>query len=88
MFALPQQSIKLRSHALTVSAELRQKAGYVRKAQGVGDPLQISLSGWQQMGLLVVQVLNAVLDLSQKHIGFGQRVRGLSGHEFGLTQTF
>ena len=38
------------------------------------------------MGLLIVQILNAVFDLAQKHISLGQRIGGGGGHEVGLTQ--
>ena len=38
------------------------------------------------MGLLVVQVLNAVFDLAQKHIGLGQCVGRGGWHQVGLAQ--
>ena len=36
--------------------------------------------------MLVVQVLNAVFDLAQEHIGIGQGLSGLRRHQFGRGQ--
>ena len=38
------------------------------------------------MGLLVVQILDAVFDVAQKDVGLRQRVRRGFRHEFGLHQ--
>ena len=38
--------------------------------------------------MLVVQVLDAVLDLAQKHIGLGQGLGGLRRHQFGRGQAW
>ena len=52
-----------------------QQRGAIGQPQGLRDPLQVGLVGGQHMGLLVVQVLDAVLHLAQKHIGLGQLQR-------------
>ena len=51
------------------------------QAQRRGDPRQVSIVGGQQMGLLVIQVLDAVLDLAQNHVGVGQLGRGVRLHQ-------
>ena len=81
-----QQSVKLMGHQFSVRIELAQEITAVTKAQGQCHPIQVFVVGGQHMGLLIVQVLNAVLDLTQKHIGLGQRISGGGGHEVGLAQ--
>ena len=48
--------------------------------------MQVSLVGGQHMGLLVVQVLDAVFHLAQKYIGLCERIGGVLGHEPGAYQ--
>ena len=85
-FAQAQQAVKLLRHQFAVAVELCQEVAHITKAQGQRNPIQVFVVGGQCMGLLVVQVLNAVFDLAQKHIGFGQRIGGGGGHEVSLAQ--
>ena len=55
-------------------------------AQGAGDPVQVMVLRRQHMGLLVVQVLDAVLDPAQKVVGLGQCFGRFLRHEAGLGQ--
>ena len=41
-------------------------------AQAVGDPGQVGILGGQHVGLLVVEELDAVLDLAQEHVGLAE----------------
>lgn len=53
----------------------------------MGNPLQIGRVAGQAVGLLVVQVLNAVFHAAQKHISLVQCLRCVGGHQTGLHQT-
>ena len=81
-----QQRVKLVRHQLAVCVKLGQKRAGVCATQGLGDPGQVAVGRGQHMGLLVVQVLDAVLGLAQKNIGLGQSAGGGLGHEAGLGQ--
>ena len=48
--------------------------------------MEVIVLGGQHMGLLVVQVLDAVLNLSQKYISLGHGFCCGSRHQIGLTQ--
>ena len=52
----------------------------------MGNQLQIGGVAGQAVGLLVVQVLNAVFYAAQKHIGLVQCLRCVGGHQTGLHQ--
>ena len=69
-----QQLVKFLRHQLAMGVELLQQQVGRGVAQGLGDPAQVVVLRGQHMGLLVVQVLDAVLHLAQKHIGLGQRL--------------
>ena len=76
-----QQSIKLLGYEFAVAVQFMQKGTTVCKSQRQRDPLQVGVGGGQYVGLLVVQVLDAVLHLAQKNIGLRQRVGGSLGHQ-------
>ena len=61
-------------HHFTVGIQVHQKCTRVGVSQCLCDPGQIVVAGRQHMGLLVVQVLDAVLHLSQKHISSAQGI--------------
>ena len=78
-----QQLVKLTGHQLAVCIQLDQKGPAVGKAQGLSDPGQVIVARGQHMGLLVVQVLDAVLDVAQKFISARQRIGGVLRHQAG-----
>ncbi len=63
-----------------------QEGRAVGVAHGVGDPGQVVVARGQDVGLLVVQVLDAVLHAAQKDVGACQGVGGLRRHEPGGCQ--
>ena len=73
-------------HQLAVGIQLVQKGAAVGVAHGAGNPGQIVVARGQHMGLLVVQVLDAVLHLAQKDVGAGHGVGRLLRHQPGLGQ--
>ena len=94
-FALPvaaQQGVELLRHHFSVGIQVAQQRTRPCVTHGVGHPVQIVVASGQHMGLLVVQVLNAVLDLSQKHIrrmqgvGRGLRHQARFGHALQSVQ--
>ena len=85
-FGAAQQLVKLLRHHFAVGVELVQKLVRALETQGAGNPGQVGVLGGQHMGLLVVQVLNAVLHLAQEDIGLGQCLGGGLGHQAGLGQ--
>ena len=87
-FALAaQQLVKLRRHQLAVRVQVVQKRAAVTVSQGVRNPGQVIVTGWQGVGLLVVQVLNAVLDMAQKSVGVNQPRCGVIKHQASMRQT-
>ena len=84
--ALAQQAVKFLGHELAVGVQLAQEIAGAAKAQGAGDPVEVGVVGRQHVGLLVVQVLDAVFDPAQEHVGAGQRVGGVAGHQAGARQ--
>ena len=81
-----QQGIKLLRHHLSVVVELVQKRTGVAKTQGAGNPGQVIVLRRQHMGLLVVQVLNAVLDAAQKVVGLAQGLHLVGRHQARFEQ--
>ena len=67
--------------------QLVQKRVAIVVAQRVGNPCQIVIARGQYMGLLVIQVLDAMLHTAQKNIGARQLIGRFLGHERGLGQT-
>ena len=55
--------------------------GGARQAQAARDPVQVAVGGGQQVGLLVVEVLDAVLDAAQEGVGLGQPPRAVGLHQ-------
>ena len=73
-FFTAEQHVELACHHVAVQQQIVQKAAGIGVAQGLRNPQQIGIVGGQDMGLLVVQVLDAVLHAAQKDVGLGQRV--------------
>ena len=80
-----QQRIKLLRHALAVSIELTQK-GRRGQTQRGGNPLQVFIARGQDVRLLVVQVLDAVLYTAQKRVGSRQLLRRFLRHQASTCQ--
>ena len=82
---LVQQHVELGGHQLSDLAQpVKQLAGLGPaggQTQRARDPGQVGVVGGQQMGLLVVQKLNPVLDLTQEHIGRIELGGGLGLHQ-------
>jgi len=81
-----QQGVELLRHQLAVGVQLVQERAAVFETQSLGDPGQVVVARGQHVGLLVVQVLDAVLHLAQEHIGAGHGVGRFLGHQPGLGQ--
>ena len=83
---MPQQALKFARDHGTVVGQLGLQRGHIGQPQAVRQPQQVGSVGGQHMGLLVVQVLDAVFHPAQKHIGLGQRLGGGLGHQLGAGQ--
>ena len=83
---LAQQLVNFRRHTLSVGGERGQEISRFSEAQRARDPVQIFARRGQHMGLLIVQVLDAVLDLAEEDIGLGQRLGALARHQAGARQ--
>ena len=83
-FGAAQQLVKLLRHQLAMGVELIEQMLHRRKTQRCGDPAQIGVLGWQHVGLLVVQVLDAVLDLAQKLVALRQCLGCFGRHQSGF----
>ena len=81
-----EQGVELLRHQFAVLVELVQKAAGIGIAQGAGNPQQIIVACGQHVGLLVVQVLDAVFHLAQEDVGAAQRIGNLGAHQIGLHQ--
>ncbi len=81
-----EQLVELLGHELAMRVELRQEGAAARVAQRLRDPAQVVVVHRQHMGLLVVQVLDAVLDAAQELVGRGQRIGRLLRHQAGARQ--
>ena len=79
-----QQGVKFLRHQFAVGVQGVQKTATVGMAHGLGNPGQVVVAGGQDVGLLVVQVLDAVLDLAQEQVGLGQGLGGGRGHQARL----
>ena len=66
-----------RSHVVVVAGE----------SQAGGDPREVAVAAGQQMRLLVVEVLDAVLDAAQEGVGVGQPLGGRGLHQPADDQT-
>ena len=75
------QGVELLCHHFSVCVQIGQKCTAAGITQGPGNPGQVVVAGGQHMGLLVVEVLDAVLNLAQKHIGRSQSIGCGLGHE-------
>ena len=79
-----QQRVELRGDELAVGAQgVEQFAGVggAGQAHRAGEPGQIGVVGGQLVGLLVVEVLDAVLEAAQKAVGLGQPRGGAGAHD-------
>ena len=81
-----QQRVELLRHQFAVAVELVQQLARGGVSHAVCNPLQIGVLRRQHMGLLIVQVLDAVLDTAQELIGQRQRLGRAFGHQAGLAQ--
>ena len=89
--SLMQQRVEFAGHELAGQAQLLQQRagiGIARQPHAGTDPGQVSISRRQEMRLLVVEVLNAMLNASKEHIGLRQALCGVGphqamGHQFG-----
>ena len=75
LFVAAKQPIEFFGDPFPVQMQGGQQRGAIGQPQGLRDPLQVGLVGGRHMGLLVVQVLDAVLHLAQKHVRLGQLQR-------------
>ncbi|MNS70235.1 hypothetical protein D3C72_1035760 [compost metagenome] len=78
---IAQQFVEFLGHQLPMGIELVQEGAFIVVAQGSGHPVQVVVARGQYMGLLVVQVLDAVLHLAQKGVGIGKGLGGRIGHQ-------
>ncbi|GIX25964.1 MAG: hypothetical protein KatS3mg122_3195 [Caldimonas sp.] len=86
-----QEGVELQRHEFAgLQQTVHQLAGIAMagQAQAAGDPAQILVMGGQLVGLLIVEVLDAVFDPAQKDIGLGQLLRRLGLHHAHLGQAF
>ncbi len=82
-----QQRVKFLRHEFAVAIEFVQQGAAVGQVHGQGNPIQIRVRSWQDVGLLVIQVLDAVFHLAQKNISAGQGVRRVLRHQAGVHQS-
>ncbi len=84
-----QQRIEFGGHELAHFAQpVEQLAGIAGAgwAQAAGDPAQVGIDRRQQVRLLVVQVLDAVLDTAQEDVALGQTLGGGRLHQRARAQ--
>ena len=82
--AVVQQRVELGGHQLACGAQpLEQLAGVgvAAQVQAACNPAQVIVTRGQQMRLLVIEVLDAMLDAAQEGVGRGQRVGGGRLHQ-------
>ena len=84
--ASAKEGVKLLCHDLAVAIQLSQEWSRPGVPHGQCHPGQVVILGRQHMGLSVVQVLNAVFNLAQKHVGGRQRIGRGRGHQPGPRQ--
>ena len=73
-----EQGVEFLRDQLAMCVELMQEGAAVGKAHGARDPAEVMVASHQHVGLLVVQVLDAVLDPPQEFVGARQGIgRGL-----------
>jgi len=83
-----QQAVEFLRHEFAVRVQLVQKRAGAVKAQRARDPVQVFVLRRQDVGLLIVQVLDAVLDPAQEHVGARQRIGGFGRHQAGAGHAF
>ena len=84
--AATEQRVKLLCDQFTVGVELAQEQASAWEIHCACDPAQVMILSGEHMGLLVVQVLNAVFYLTQKNISFFQRLCRFWRHQPRLDQ--
>ena len=82
-----QQSVELLRHQFAVGVQVVQERAQAAVAQGLGDPQQVVVAGGQHVGLLVVQVLDAVLDPAEEFVRTTQCIGGVLAHQPGMGHT-
>ena len=65
-----------------------QKAAGIVITHGLGNPEQVVVTGREDVRLLVIQVLDAVLHAAQEIVGFRQGLHFFGGHQARLFQPF
>ena len=83
-----QQFVKFFCDYFPVRIKLVQQLRRILKAHGAGDPVQVMVLCGQHMGLLVIQVLDAVLYPAQEVIGLCQRLCCALLHEARLGEAW
>ena len=86
MLRTAQQGVKFLRYQFAVAVEFAQEGAAVSKVQGFGNPAQIGIIGGQDMGLLVIQVLDTVLHLAQEVVRLCQGIGCRLWHQSGRGQ--
>ncbi|KAF5288817.1 hypothetical protein FQR65_LT20891 [Abscondita terminalis] len=81
-----QQGVELLGDLLAMGVELVQEGTGIGIVHGAGNPVQVVVARGQHMGLLVVQVLDAVFHTAQEDVGLGQGIGDFLAHEAGARQ--
>ena len=85
-FVAAQQGVEFLGHQFAMHVQGVQESAAVGVAHRLGDPGQIVVARRQDVGLLVVQVLDAVLHAAQEGVGVRERLGRLAGHQPGTGQ--
>ena len=81
------QLLEFHGDPFPVHVQRTQKGAGVCQSQGVCNPFEIGVVHGQDVGLLVVQVLDAVLYTAQEDIGVRQCLDGICCHQTGTPKT-
>ena len=79
-----EQDVELAGDQFAVRVQVVQKGAAVAVAQRAGNPGQVVVAGRQDVGLLVVKVLDAVLDAAQKVVSPRHRISRFLRHQARL----
>ena len=81
-----EHAVELRAHHLAVCVERGEQRRVVGKAHRLGDQRLVGFPGGQVVGLGVVQILQAMLEPAQEHVGGGQILDRLRRQDAALGQ--
>ena len=81
-----EQGVKFLGNQLAVRVQLPQETVRICVIHGARNPFQIVVACGQNMGLLIVEVLNAVLNIAQECVGLCKLLCGFLRHEVGTCQ--